>query len=209
MLWGLIVIDSKEPAWIKKLGEVKDLEVGDIMIVGEEKTIVIERKTYSDLLHSAIDGRLWKQIRNLEQVQNDNVVTALLITGGKNNYFSKRYTTAMWNGIVAVCLMKNIRMIYMPYDYMIKDFLERVDERATGKHVRHEISVIKGDTVEEERILMLAAVRGIGVKTARKLLERFKSVRNVVNSDKNELLEVISIKQAEHFVEVVGDEATR
>lgn len=66
---GMIVVDSRENSKMKVEEKIKDvtvspLEVGDYIIQGLEKNIIIERKTVQDLISSSYD-RLWSQLKAL------------------------------------------------------------------------------------------------------------------------------------------------
>lgn len=67
-----------------KVNVVSDaLDVGDIMVFGNQ-TFLIERKTESDFISSLLDGRLFKQMRNLAETSDVNgYVPCLLFIGDK------------------------------------------------------------------------------------------------------------------------------
>jgi DNA excision repair protein ERCC-4 len=67
-----------------KINVVSDaLDVGDIMVFGSQ-TFLIERKTESDFVSSLLDGRLFKQMRNLAETSDVNgYVPCLLFVGDK------------------------------------------------------------------------------------------------------------------------------
>ena len=62
-----ILIDSREPTWVQKLTfgavsvSVAPLTAGDAWLATEDAVIIVERKTFSDLLGSIQDGRLFDQ----------------------------------------------------------------------------------------------------------------------------------------------------
>lgn len=67
-----------------KINVARDtLDVGDIMIFGKVN-FLIERKTESDFMGSLLDGRLFKQMRNLAETSDLNgYVPCLLFVGDK------------------------------------------------------------------------------------------------------------------------------
>lgn len=62
-----VLLDSREPSWVKGLGfgdvpmSVVPLSAGDAWLAAEDATIVVERKTFSDLLGSIQDESVFDQ----------------------------------------------------------------------------------------------------------------------------------------------------
>jgi ERCC4-type nuclease len=75
----MLIIDSREASKHKDIinflknhnitYQIDTLEVGDFLIQGIEKNLVIERKTLSDFLGSMKDGRLWEQLKALSNAE--------------------------------------------------------------------------------------------------------------------------------------------
>ena len=63
-----ILIDSREPWHIQKLGTVTRLPAGDVWIQLENGLVIIERKTTNDFLESIKDGRLFNQVVEMRQI---------------------------------------------------------------------------------------------------------------------------------------------
>ncbi len=83
-----IIIDSREPAWVKALPfygaqkAILSMEFGDIWATCEDgQTLVIERKEPEDLIGSMTSNRLIRQMYGLSQLRNGGVWPYLMIMG--------------------------------------------------------------------------------------------------------------------------------
>ena len=56
--------------------------------------------------------------------------------------------------------------------------------------------------LKDEQVLVPLGIKGVGDKTSRKLLGKFKSLRNLFNASYEELEKVLKSKAA-HFIEIV------
>jgi ERCC4-type nuclease len=88
---------------------------------------------------------------------------------------------------------------------MVADFLIFLNEKADKKRTfaRPNIPKPVERTIDEERVDVLRAIRGIGEKTAIELLQAFGSVKGVIEAEYPALRAILG-KKADHFVEVVG-----
>ncbi|MGB9614553.1 MAG: ERCC4 domain-containing protein [Fervidobacterium sp.] len=81
----MIVVDSRESSKTDILkyvpnAKVETLEVGDYIIFGREKNLIIERKTVQDLLSSAYD-RLWEQMKSMSNTREQGFEPFVIIEG--------------------------------------------------------------------------------------------------------------------------------
>lgn len=69
-----ILLDSREPPWVQELtfgdvpAKVETLTAGDAWLLVEDAVIVVERKTFSDLLGSIQDGSLFNQVARMVEL---------------------------------------------------------------------------------------------------------------------------------------------
>lgn len=67
MTLAAVILDSREPTWVQELTfgdapvSVAPLTAGDAWLAVEDAAIIVERKTFGDLLGSIQDGRLFDQ----------------------------------------------------------------------------------------------------------------------------------------------------
>lgn len=201
--------------------EVKDLRV-DFIILGSEKGYIVERKEIGDLVGSLQEGRFWNQLRNLHIVAKDllneygiPMYPILVIEGNEYKQMRKargklRYN--QWIGILAGIAEMGIGIIKTgSFDGTINAL--KVLDRRTGKNAGKYRSVtIKKEqfsTIDEEAVYVLSVVKGIGPKKAFKLLEKYGSVYNVIQLDKDVLMKELGKKTGEHLYEVIHFEFKR
>lgn len=74
MSLNAILLDSREPPWVQALtfgdvpARVDTLTAGDAWLLVEDAVIVVERKTFGDLLGSIQDGRLFDQAARMVEL---------------------------------------------------------------------------------------------------------------------------------------------
>jgi len=178
---------------------VMELEVGDYYLLAREpsKAVIVERKTVTDLANSIRDGRVWDQARRLrEAAARDSVKPLILLEG--------------WIGVIEKRTRWNLAAFLRVIDELVLDWgipvLPVHNKRATiewlaakarslGKASEKRVMrlrVEKKPLTLQERILYVA--EGIvGPVTARRLLSRFRTLRNIANASVKELMSVEGI----------------
>lgn len=192
-----VVVDHRESSSsvlreIYRLGlevEMQQLEVGDYIL---SERVGIERKTVSDFLQSLIDGRLLEQAKNLAETFE----RPLLILEGEGLYTTRDIHPNAIRGALA-CIAVDYRV----------SLLSTEDEKGTAKIIttiaereqkegREEIPVRKERkslTLIELQRFVVEGLPGVSAVLAKRLLEHFGSVENVVSCSQEELKEVQGI----------------
>jgi ERCC4-type nuclease len=215
--YDLMLDNLKE---IKKIAKIEDIGV-DYIVYGEKGGYVFERKTFSDLLSSLFSGRLWKQLEGVKEVAEQlgselglDVKPGLIVEGNefvfmkimKSKGMKKSgFSEEMWYGIQIGLANLGI-VVFRTYSLKgtIK-FLKRLDEKLGETRSKVVVARRKElNDVDDERLAMLMGVNGVGGVKAKKLLEKFGSVRDVVNASQSELVSVLGKKVGSHFYEVVN-----
>jgi ERCC4-type nuclease len=202
----LIIADVHEPDRLKALAdEVRPLPV-DYIIVGSERKYMVERKEVMDLWKSVQDGRFWRQMAYMEEArESEGYIPILLIEGSlfKLFKFAKGMKPRNFMGIQLAFSSFGVTVVQLP-SRMVADFLIFLNEKADRKRTFARPSIPKPieRTLDEERIDVLRAIRGIGEKTAIELLQTFGSVKGVIDAEYPVLRAILS-KKADHFMEVV------
>lgn len=202
----MIIADVHEPDRLKALAdEVRPLPV-DYIIIGSERKYMVERKEVMDLWKSVQDGRLWRQLVYMEEARDsEGYIPILLVEGSllKLFKFAKGMRPRNFMGIQVAFSSFGVTVVQLP-SRMVPDFLVFLNEKADKKRTFARPSIPKPieRTLDEERIDVLRAVRGIGEKTALELLQAFGSVKGVIDADYPALRAILG-KRADHFVEVV------
>ena len=181
--------------------EFMTLKVGDYIV----KETVIERKTVSDFISSMINRRLLNQLEELQQYEK-----RLLIIEGieEQELYSDSesaigvHPNAIRGFLLSILLKSKVPIIYS------KDSEDTAKYILTlSKKVEKEASlnVSKKTLNKKERMqFILEGFPGIGPKTAKKLLSKFKNLKNIFNSSIEDLEKEIG-KKAEVF-KIVDEE---
>jgi len=175
--------------------EIKHLKVADFIV----KNTAIERKTVSDFLNSMINKRLIRQLQELQQYKNK----LLIIEGIEEHELYNEHPEEFGihpnaiRGFILDILLKYKVPIILTKDY--KDtakfilILCKKQKRETGIRANK-----KSLNKKEQLQYLLEGFPGIGPKTAKKLLKQFKTLKNILNTEIEDLKSVIG-KKAEIF----------
>jgi ERCC4-type nuclease len=201
----MIIVDVHEPNHLKALAdEVREIPV-DFIVVGSERKYMVERKEVIDLWKSVQDGRLWRQLKYMEDARSEGYVPILLVEGslGKLFRFAETMTPRKFMGLQLAFSSFGVSVVQLS-PKMVKSFVKFLNEKADKKRRFERPNIPKPieRSLDEERVDVLRAIRGIGEKTADELLRRFVTVANVVNAPEEDLQEILG-KKAAHFIEVV------
>jgi Fanconi anemia group M protein len=179
--------------------EFKELKVADY-IVGN---VAIERKTVSDFISSMINKRLLNQLEGLKQYEKK----LLLIEGmeerelyNENNEIGVN-ANAIRGFLLSIVLRHNIPIIFTKNsEDTAKYFLVMLNkkEREMSMHAKR-----KSRGRKEQIEFIIESFPGIGPKTSRKLLEKFRTVKNIMNASEKELKECIG-KKAYVLIELIN-----
>jgi len=177
--------------------KIKHLKVADYIVQG----IAVERKTVSDFINSMINRRLLNQLEELGQYTD-----RLLIIEGidEQELYSDSYPqdrigmhpNSIRGFLLSVLLKYRVPIIFTK-DYA--DTARFLSVLAKRKSKEIPLNVNKKSLNNKERMqFILEGFPGIGPKTARKLLKKFKTIKNIMNAKEEELKEIIG-KKAEIF----------
>ena len=179
--------------------EFRELKIADY-IAGN---IAIERKTISDFLSSMINKRLLNQLENLKQYENN-----LLIIEGieehelyNDNNEKGINANAIRGFLLSIALKHKIPVILTknPEDTAkyISILLNKKEKEISLKEKRKSMN-------EKEQIgFIIEGFPGIGPKTARKLLEKFRTIKNIINASEDELKKCVG-KKADVILKLVN-----
>jgi len=215
----------KKNSILEKLNElidrVEDIGV-DFIIIGNQRIYVIERKTLTDMLNSIhgqeskAGGRFWKQLDRVklvaEDLSNQYEVPAyplVILEGSVFQRYKARYAKLrpqQWFGIQAEIAEKGIGLIRTWNRNETVLALERLKDRAGKEKQKLMPMAIKKElrTEKEEAMHMLFAVSGIGTKKSYMLLEKYGSVKAVINLSEDRLISELGQKIGKHFYEIVN-----
>ncbi len=163
--------------------KVEQLDVGDYVI---SEDVCIERKSGNDFIDSMIDGRLFDQLIKLKQTYKNPI----LIVEGKH---SRNISENSYYGLISSIIL----------DYKIPILFSKDEEETTKillnlarreqldlkKEVR-KVNFKKSIPLSELQLKILESFPHIGPKTAKKILEKFKTIKRFINAGDLELFSI-------------------
>ncbi|GBE19741.1 MAG TPA: hypothetical protein ENG87_01970 [Candidatus Pacearchaeota archaeon] len=197
-----ILIDYREKnslvaSELVKLGfeiEFKELKVADYIIKG----VAIERKTVNDFISSMINRRLIGQLEGLQQY-NDK----LLIIEGIDE--QELYNDHEINGMNPNSVRGFLLSILLKYKVPImftkdsSDTAKFIAVISRKKERETPLNVMKKSFNKKEQLqFIIESFPGIGPKTAKLLLKKFRTIQNIINGTQDKLNKIIG-KKAEIF----------
>lgn len=198
----LIEIDHREQnslvvSELKEKGfeiEMKQLPVADYIIKG----IAIERKTVSDFISSMINKRLIRQLEELQQYKKK----LLLIEGTEeqelyNDEPEGINGNAIRGFLLSILLEYNVPVVFTKDSEDTAKFLHVLAKKKQKNHIS--IRAAKRNLNKKEQMqFILEGFPGIGPAAAKKLLKKFKTLKNIFNAPHEELQNILG-KKAEIF----------
>ena len=172
--------------------EIKSLKIADY-IIGE---IALERKTISDLVSSMINKRLIQQLMQMRKYKK----SILIVEGDieevyqENNNISK----ALRGFILSIITNYNTSIIFAKdYEDTAKYLITFAKQQSKPKTSVSLHSRIP-KSLKEQKQYILESFPNIGPKKAEKLLKKFKTIKNIINSSEEELSEILK-SQTDNF----------
>ncbi len=207
-----VIVDIREktsrvPGILKELG-VKviyaRLPVGDY---SPTPGVLIERKTVQDFVKSLKQKRFQRQLYEL-RTSGDRT---LIIIEGKGLFSTMGMKPeAIMHTLAIITIGFGIPVVMTQNSYETAKFLKIIAsrEKVDIEEMRSLFFKRKASSPDDEILRVVESLPGIGPKRARKLLNRFKSIKNLVNARPGELLEIEGFgkKRVEKFLEFVERE---
>lgn len=200
-----IIIDNREkqsllPSYLSKEFNLKfeQLDIADYII---NKT-AIERKTLSDFINSIFNKRLFKQLIEIKKYPS----YFLIIEGDLNKFKQDKSNLKLINPIKGMILS-----IITSYEIPI---IFTKDEKDTASYITLLAKKQKKSQIptrptkstkskQELKQFILEGFPGIGPTTAKKLLNKYTSLKNIFTADKQELEKILG-KKSNLFVDLLN-----
>lgn len=175
--------------------EIKELKVADYLV----NEIAIERKTVSDFISSMMNRRLLKQLEEIQQYKD----RILIIEGidEQELYADSEdgkgvHPNAIRGFLLSIILKYKVPIIYSKN---CRDTAKFLSVLAKKTEKESSLNVSKKSLNKKERMqFILEGFPGIGPKTAKKLLEKFKTIKQILNASLEDLEKEIG-KKSEIF----------
>jgi Fanconi anemia group M protein len=204
-----IIIDYREKnslvvSELSKLGfeiEFRELKVADYIL----SDVAIERKTVYDFISSMKNRRLTNQLESLQQYKNK-----LLIIEGIDEqelYTDSETKIGMHPNAIRGFLLSILLKYKVPIIFTknYEDTAKFISVLAKKSEKEPSLNVAKKSFDKKEmKQFIIEGFPGIGPMNAKKLLERFKTIKEIVNASEEELKEILG-KKSEVF-KIVDEE---
>lgn len=171
-----IIADDRErksgiPNLLKKAGinlEIKTLQIGDYIVSNET---VVERKSIHDLISSVFDGRLFDQCSRLKE----NFERPILVVEGNTDELAHIVENPLvfYGALIRVAFDFHISVIPTPDADQTARLLVAMaarKNRLSGPYLK---KIRKRKDLEQQQLVILSSLPGIGEKLAVRILERF------------------------------------
>jgi len=202
----IIIVDNREsnslvPTELKKLGfniEFKQLPVADYLI----NNIAIERKTISDFKSSIISKRIISQLEEIKQYPRHILIVEGIAS--EDIYAGQIHENAFRGMLLSIATEFKVPLIFTKNE---KDTAKYLAVIANKKQKPEQpIRASKILRTEKEQIqFILEGFPNIGPSSAKKLVEHFKTIKNIANASREELEKVIG-KKAEEIYKLINKE---
>ncbi|MBR9678947.1 MAG: hypothetical protein GON13_01655 [Nanoarchaeota archaeon] len=205
-----IIVDNRElkSGVVKTLFEKdfriipEQLEVGDYILTDK---ICCERKSVNDFVNSILDNRLFKQAHNLLQ----NYEKPFIIIEGSENIYAVRniHPNAIRGAMLSITLDMKIPIIFTKNHHDTASMFETILKR---ERKQKQLVSLRGErkplTDKELMEFIITSLPHVGRKTAQNLLNHFKTVKKIINSSPEELINVEGVGKimSERFQNIIN-----
>ena len=145
----------------------------------------------------------------MKELKNNFDKAVLIIEGDEDIYsLRKVHPNAIRGMLASIVLDFQVPVLYTKNYKDTAGLLAVMAKREQERS--HELSFPgnKPRTIQEQQEFVVSSLPGIGLSTARKLLSEFKSIKNLINSSKEELIRVDGVgeKTADRLLELFKKE---
>lgn len=202
----LILADYREKAspLLKELSntcqiELKNLDVGDYFLGGD---VCVEFKNVRDFVDSIVDGRLLSQLKSLVKYEKP-----LIVIEGTEDLFSIRkvHPKAIHGMLATISISYRIPIIMTKNAKETADLFITIAKREQiGSSQNYSLHSEKPQSLKEQQEYVVGSFPGIGSTLAKPLLEKFGSIKGIVNANEKDFQEVSKIgpKKTKAFLDL-------
>ena len=201
-----IIVDYREknsliPSILTRQGfsvEFENLKIGDYIV----KNVCIERKTIPDFISSIISGRLVGQLENLMELEKKFII----IEGFDDFEMYSNQNRGLNPNAIRGFLLSTILKYKVPiiFSKNEEDSVNFMRILAQKKEKENPLNQKKKSLDKKKQLqFIIESFPGIGPKKSKKLLEKFGSIQNIINSPLESLKKILGTK-AEAIIEIIS-----
>lgn len=204
-------VDDREPTRLQNCWdfdvEVERRDVGDYVV----NKVAIERKEINDFV-SSLDGRLWEQVKILEDnVAEGELDAALLLLHGTISDLSSRHMEprkieGVYGAVARISISYDVSVIWVREESQFRKIVNKVYQKA-GTDASKKKPHLTKRSFRDDRINVLYGIYGIGNDTAKNLLDEFGSIAQICEASKTELQRAdgVGAKTAKKIYDILHD----
>lgn len=185
----------------------QQLSIGDYLL---DNGYVIERKD-DDIVSSLTTKSIWEQLNNLQQYPHPILAITTQNIWKLFYHCNSRWIDKSYMGFLVALMVSypNIKLVFVDGAEEFVKFVVTLDKKIHDeeKSERPKILLRKPRSPNEKKENVVAGIGGIGIGTAKIILQSKGSIRNIANATKEELMEIPNIgeKTANEIVKVMGE----
>jgi ERCC4-type nuclease len=202
--------------------EIISLPLADILIVGDDHAVAVERKTVTDFINSVRSNRLWDQLLRFmktESILDYKIMRRIVVihgsfekhaSGWDDSSLSRLWASTM-GALLEISFVYETPIVFAENDTALTAFLRILVKREESgandklppprwykKQAKLELPT------KDRKLYVLDSIPLIGESQAKALLDHFKNIENVARASKEELQQVEKIgkKKAELIYDI-------
>ena len=203
-----IILDSRENKLIHLFKEnnityqQKQLDLGDIILQKGDQTILIERKSISDLISSVKDGRYKEQKCRLLKINQEATTSVVYLLEGLIDKYNSDEQKLFYGAWISIMMRDQLPVIRTNSIQETQQFILRYQDRLNKdnnlfKNTNSEsnsntniktinytenIKLVKKDNITPKhcQVIYLSSIPGISPKMAEFILEEYQNISNLI-----------------------------
>ena len=180
--------------------ELQQLDVGDFVISSK---VAVEYKTVPDFVNSIIDGRLLEQLKKMKSI----FVRPIIIIEGTEDMYSVRnvHPNSIRGMLSSITVGYGIPILQTKNNKDTASMLATISRNESKVDESYSIHFNKPKTKKEQQEYIVSALPDIGPNLAKSMLEKFGTVRKVMNASQEQLkdIEKLGEKKSEKISKIL------
>lgn len=185
--------------------EEENLQIADYIV---SDRVAIERKTYSDMVSSIMDGRLFSQVKEL----TNNFEKPIILIEGFECFIGFN-ENALFGALSAIAIDFGVPTVWTKNKMESAKFIYQAAKREqieTRRSVPVRVNK-KGRNLIEEQEILISGLPSVNSVLSKRLLEKFGTPKKVFTASEKNLMRVEGVgeKKAKRFFELLNSKAEK